>query len=73
MPRKVNRALASNLLISTVAWWLESGKQYSAKQISSWFLDLAINGYVRVLGLQWQVKFFAVKLSQFFHQHIIQQ
>jgi AcrR family transcriptional regulator len=51
VPRKVAMTLMSNLLIGTVAWWLESGKQYSPKQIASWFLDLAINGYVRVLGL----------------------
>jgi AcrR family transcriptional regulator len=51
MPRKVAMTLMSNLLISTVAWWLESGKQYSPKQIAGWFLDLGINGYVRVLGL----------------------
>ncbi len=51
MPRKVAMTLASNLLISTIAWWLESGKQYSPKQIASWLLDLAINGYVHVLGL----------------------
>ncbi len=51
MPRQVAMTLASNLLISTIAWWLESGKQYSSRQIASWFLDLAINGYVRVLGL----------------------
>ncbi len=51
MPRKVAMTLMSNLLIGTVAWWLESGKQYSPMQVASWFLDLAINGYVRVLGL----------------------
>ncbi len=51
MPRKVAMTLISNMLISTVAWWLESRRQYSARQMASWFLDLAINGYVRVLGL----------------------
>ena len=51
MPRQVALTLASNLLMSTLAWWLESGKQYSPTQIASWFLDLAINGYVRALGL----------------------
>jgi AcrR family transcriptional regulator len=51
IPRKVIMTLASTLLISTVAWWLESGKQYSAREIASWFLGLAINGYVQVLGL----------------------
>jgi AcrR family transcriptional regulator len=51
MPRKVAMTLMANSLISVVAWWLESGKQYSSRQIASWFLDLAINGYVRVLGL----------------------
>ncbi len=51
MPRKIAMTLAANLLISTVAWWLESGTEYSPQQMASWFLDLAINGYVRVLGL----------------------
>jgi AcrR family transcriptional regulator len=51
MPRKVAMTLASNLLISTIAWWLESGKHNSPRQIAGWFLDLAINGYIRVLGL----------------------
>lgn len=51
IPRKVVMTLASNLLISTIAWWLESGKQYTPKQIASWFLGLAINGYVHELGL----------------------
>lgn len=51
MPSNVAMTLAANLLISTVAWWLESGRQYSSRQIASWFLDLAVNGYVRVLGL----------------------
>lgn len=51
MPRKVALTLAANLLISTVAWWLESGRQYSPQQMAGWFLDLATNGYVRVLGL----------------------
>ncbi|MCL4487277.1 MAG: TetR/AcrR family transcriptional regulator [Chloroflexi bacterium] len=51
VPRKVAMTLMSNMLISTVAWWLESGQAYSPGQMVSWFLDLAINGYVRVLGL----------------------
>ncbi len=51
MPSNVAMTLVSNLLVSTIAWWLESGKQYSPKQIASWFLDLAANGYVYVLGL----------------------
>jgi len=51
IPRKVVITLASNLFISTIAWWLESGKQYSPKQIAIWFLTLAINGYIHALGL----------------------
>ena len=51
MPRQVAMTLMANMLISTIAWWLESGKQYSAKQIAGWCLDLGVNGYVRVLGL----------------------
>ncbi len=51
MPHKVAAILAANLLISTISWWLESGKQYSAKQIAGWFLSLMVHGYVRVLGV----------------------
>ncbi len=51
VPRKVAMTLMSGLLVSGIAWWLESGKQYSPKQMASWFLDLAINGYIRALGL----------------------
>ena len=51
MPRQVALTLASNLLMSTLAWWLESGRPYSPAQMASWFLDIAINGYVRALGL----------------------
>ncbi len=51
MPRKVAVMLAANLLVSTISWWLESGRQYSAREIASWVLGLAINGYVRELGL----------------------
>ena len=51
MPRKVVMTLFSNLLVSTIAWWLENGRQYSPRQIASWFLNLAIHGYIHVLGL----------------------
>ncbi len=51
IPRKAAIRLASTLLISTVTWWLENGKQYSPKQMASLFLEIVLNGYVRVLGL----------------------
>jgi hypothetical protein len=51
IPRTVAITLASNLLISTLTWWLEYGKQYSPKQMVSWFLDFVINGYVHIFGL----------------------
>lgn len=51
IPREVAVTLMANLLVSTIAWWLESGKQYSPRQIASWFLALAINGYIHELGL----------------------
>jgi len=43
--------LAANTLISTLAWWLESGQEYSPQQIASWILELAMHGYVHGLGL----------------------
>ena len=52
VPRNVALTLASNLLISAIARWLEDGKQYSPGQMAGWVLDLSIHGYVRVLGLQ---------------------
>jgi AcrR family transcriptional regulator len=51
IPKKVTLTLASNMLISTIAWWLENGKQYSSKEIATWFLSFTINGYVHELGL----------------------
>jgi len=51
MPRQVIMTLASNLFISTISWWLESGKKYSPKQIAGWYLNLALNGYIYVIGL----------------------
>jgi AcrR family transcriptional regulator len=51
IPRKAAITLASTLLISTVTWWLENGMQYSPKQIASLFLEIVLNGYIRVLGL----------------------
>jgi len=51
IPRDVAITFTSNLLISTIAWWLDSKPQYSPEQIVSWFLTLAIDGYVEALGL----------------------
>jgi AcrR family transcriptional regulator len=51
MPRMVRLTLASNLLLSTITWWLESGKEYSPKQMASWFVEFVMHGYVRILGL----------------------
>ena len=52
MPLKVAITLASTLFVQTVAWWLESGREYSAEQIAGWFLEIAVNGYVDALGLK---------------------
>jgi len=52
IPMKVAFFLMSTLMVSTIAWWLESGREYSPKQIASWFLEIAINGYVDALGLK---------------------
>lgn len=51
IPRTVTITLASNLLLSTITWWLEKGKEYTPQQMASWFLEFALHGYVRVLGL----------------------
>src|SRR5262245_44962079 len=51
MPKLVGLALASNLLLSTVTWWLENGQEYSPKQMAKWFVEFVMHGYVRVLGL----------------------
>jgi AcrR family transcriptional regulator len=50
IPKKVAMTLMSDLLISTIAWWLESDKPYSAKEVAGWFLYFAKNGYDRALG-----------------------
>jgi AcrR family transcriptional regulator len=51
IPRKVAITLMANLLIGTITWWLESGRQYSPQQIAGWFLEAAIEGYVPMLGV----------------------
>ncbi len=51
IPRKVVMTLLSTLLISAIAWWLESGKEYSPQQIASWFLEMTVNGYAHALGV----------------------
>ncbi len=51
MPRDIAMTLMANLLTSTLSWWLESGQAYSPQQVASWFLGLAIHGYVYELGL----------------------
>ncbi len=51
MPKPVAITLTANLLISTVAWWLESGKQYSAREIASWVIELLVNGYAHAIGV----------------------
>ncbi len=51
IPVKVAITLMSTLMVSTIAWWLESGREYSPKQIAGWFLEIVINGYVDALGL----------------------
>ena len=52
IPVKVAITLVSTLMVSTIAWWLESGREYSPKQIAGWFIEIVINGYVDVLGLK---------------------
>jgi AcrR family transcriptional regulator len=51
MPKTVGLALAFNLLLSTVTWWLENGKDFSPKQMAKWFVEFVMYGYVRILGL----------------------
>ncbi len=51
IPRAAAMTLMANLMIGTVAWWLESGKQYSAEQVAGWFLSLAMHGYIHEIGL----------------------
>ena len=51
IPRQVAITFAANLLISTIAWWLEGGRQYSPQQVAVWFLEVTIGGYVSALGL----------------------
>lgn len=51
MPKKVGLALASNLLLSTITWWLDNGIEYSPRQMAAWFIEFVVHGYVRILGL----------------------
>lgn len=51
IPKAVGLALASNLLPSTVTWWLENEKDHPPKQMAKWFVEFVMHGYVRILGL----------------------
>ena len=52
MPKQVAITLTANLFISTIAWWLESGKQYSAREVASWVIELLGNGYAHAIGVR---------------------
>jgi AcrR family transcriptional regulator len=50
MPTEVAIVFTANLFLSTIAWWLESGKGYTSRQMVTWLLDVLVHGYVRALS-----------------------
>ncbi|QBD74844.1 TetR/AcrR family transcriptional regulator [Ktedonosporobacter rubrisoli] len=50
MPRKVALAFTANLLLSTLAWWLEDEPHYSPREMATWFRRFLFSSYPQALG-----------------------
>jgi AcrR family transcriptional regulator len=44
-PPEINYALSANLIISSLAWWLDEGQAYSGQEMASWIRAFLIHGY----------------------------
>lgn len=52
MPQELPGTQLSHVLIGTIAWWLESEKSYTPRQIATWFYRFAFHGYLSALGYE---------------------
>jgi AcrR family transcriptional regulator len=52
MPKALPGMQLSHVLIGTIVWWLESEKNYTPRQIATWFLRFAFYGYLSARGYE---------------------
>ena len=52
MPQELPSLQLSHVLIGTIVWWLESEKNYSPRQVATWFYRFAFYGYLSALGYE---------------------
>ena len=50
MPPELPVMQLSHVLIGTIVWWLESEKNYTSRQMATWFYRFAFYGYLSALG-----------------------
>lgn len=52
MPQELSGMQLSHVLIGTIIWWLESEKNYTPRQMATWFHRFAFYGYLFALGYE---------------------
>ena len=52
MPPELPGMQLSHVLIGTIVWWLESEKNYTPRQMATWFHRFAFYGYLSALGYE---------------------
>lgn len=52
MPNALPVMLLAHLLIGAIAWWLENAKNYTPRQIATWFCHFAFYGYLSARGYE---------------------
>lgn len=50
MPQELPVIQISHVLIGTIVWWLESEKNYTPRQMATWFYRFAFYGYLSARG-----------------------
>ena len=50
IPEELPVMQLSHVLIGTIVWWLESEKNYTPRQMATWFLRFAFYGYLSARG-----------------------
>ena len=52
MPQGLPAMQLAHVLIGTIIWWLESDKNYTPKQMATWFYRFAFYGYIAARGYE---------------------
>jgi AcrR family transcriptional regulator len=52
MPQELPVMQLSHVLIGTIVWWLESEKNYTPRQMATWFCRFAFYGYLSARGYE---------------------